>query len=89
MNSFYELNNRRLSTIRIKLQELTREKTKYNVEKLIQDIEFLQGELGHLSHTIAELNREINAQISTKLNLVRKYFLILKYLSTLFSYLEC
>ncbi len=72
MSSFYEMNNRRLSTIKTKLQELTREKTKYNVEKLIQDIDFLQGELGHLSHMIADLNKEINAQIYIKLNLVQK-----------------
>jgi hypothetical protein len=71
-SSFYEINNRRLSAIRIKLQELTRDKTKYNVEKLIQDIEFLQGELGHLSHMIADLNKEINAQIYIKLNLNAK-----------------
>lgn len=86
MSSFYEINNRRLSAIRIKLQELTREKTKYNVEKLIQDIEFLQGELGHLSHMIADLNKEINAQIYIKLNLVRKYFSFEIYFS---HFVEC
>jgi len=78
------MNNRRLSAIKSKLQELTREKTKYNVEKLIQDIDFLQGELGHLSHMIADLNKEINAQIYIKLNLVQKKNVFLpKYFSTI------
>ena len=72
MSSADENNHRRLSAIRNKLQELTRDKAKYNVEKLVQDIEFLQGELGHLSHTIADLNREINAEIYMKLTLVGK-----------------
>ena len=58
--------------IKSKLQELTREKSKYNLDKLTQDLEFLQSEMGHLSHSIADLNREIIHQISVKKNLVNK-----------------
>lgn len=64
--NFCEINNRRLSTIKAKLQELTREKTKYNVEKLTQDADFIQSEIVNLSHDIADLNKEINAQIANK-----------------------
>jgi len=88
------MNNRRLSAIRIKLQELTREKvfhqiknkisikkifffflfqTKYNVEKLTQDVDFLQSEIGHLSHAIADINKEINAQTYNKKALVIRF----------------
>ena len=62
--------------IKSRLQELTREKTKYNVEKLTHDLEFCQSEMGHLSHEIADLNRGIIHQINVKKNLVGKYFLI-------------
>jgi hypothetical protein len=65
-NSFPDINNRRVSAIKSKLQELTREKAKYNVEKLTQDVEFLQSEIGLLSHSIADINKEIIAQISNK-----------------------
>jgi len=59
-------NNRRLLAIKLRLQECTREKTKYNVEKLTQDLDFLQSEIGHLSHSIADINKEIIAQINIK-----------------------
>ena len=44
--------------------------TKYNVEKLTHDADFLQSEIGHLSHAIADINKDINAQISIKKTLV-------------------
>lgn len=59
-------NNRRLLTIKLKLQQLTREKAKYNAEKLTQDIDFLQSEIGHLSHAISDINKEINTYIYEK-----------------------
>lgn len=65
----------RLTFIKSKLQELTRDKSKYNMEKLTQDLEFLQREMGHLSHSIADLNREIIHQISLKKNLVNKFIM--------------
>jgi hypothetical protein len=40
------------------------------VEKLTQDSDFLQSEIGHLSHAIADINKEINAQTSIKKTLV-------------------
>lgn len=42
------------------------------MEKLTQDFEFLQSEMGHINHSIADLNREIIHQISVKKNLVNK-----------------
>ncbi|CAF0887077.1 unnamed protein product [Adineta ricciae] len=65
-NQINEANNRRLSVIRAELHQLTREKTKYNVEKLTQDIEFLHGEIELLTHGITEINQKINAQMRTK-----------------------
>ncbi len=40
------------------------------MEKLTQDSDFLQSEIGHLSHAIADINKEINAQTSIKKTLV-------------------
>ncbi|CAF0940953.1 unnamed protein product [Adineta ricciae] len=65
-NPVNEANSRRLSVIRAELHQLTREKTKYNVEKLTQDIEFLHGEIELLTHGITEINQKINAQMRTK-----------------------
>ncbi|CAF0994762.1 unnamed protein product [Rotaria sordida] len=64
--SLHEMNNRRLSAIKLKLQELTREKTKYDVEKLIQDADFLRNEIGHLTSAIADITKDIIAQTNTK-----------------------
>ncbi len=49
------------------------------MEKLVQDIDFLQSEIGHLSHAIADNNKEINAQIYIKKTLVNKEKRIFKY----------
>ncbi|UJR35065.1 hypothetical protein I4U23_027841 [Adineta vaga] len=65
-NSTNDANNRRLFAIKSKLHELTREKTKYNVEKLTHDIEFLHNDITNRTHEIAEINKEINAQTSIK-----------------------
>ena len=62
--------SRRLLTIKLSLQELTREKTKYNVEKLTHDGEFLKGEIDQLRQTIRSLNTDINTQIQIKRTLV-------------------
>ncbi|CAF3923242.1 unnamed protein product, partial [Rotaria magnacalcarata] len=65
-NSLNEMNNRRLSAIKLKLQELTREKAKYNDEKLKQDAEFLRNEIGLLNTAIVDISKEIIAQINIR-----------------------
>ncbi|CAF0882124.1 unnamed protein product [Adineta steineri] len=71
-NLVNETNNRLLHEIKLKLQELTREKTKYNVEKLTQDSDFLQSEIDHLNHAIGDINKQILTQTYTKKNLNAK-----------------
>ncbi|CAF4824416.1 unnamed protein product [Rotaria sp. Silwood1] len=71
-NSLDETNNHRLSAIKSKLQELTREKAKYNVEKLTQDADFLRNEISHLSSTVADITKEIIAQTNIKKTLNAK-----------------
>ncbi|CAF2765845.1 unnamed protein product [Rotaria sp. Silwood2] len=65
-------NNHRLSAIKLKLQELTCEKTKYNVDKLTQDADFLRNEIGHLSSAVADITKEIIAQTNIKKTLNAK-----------------
>ncbi|CAM4864827.1 unnamed protein product [Rotaria socialis] len=71
-NSLNEINNRRLSAIKLKLQELTREKAKYNDEKLKQDAEFLRNEIGLLNTAIVDISKEIIAQINIRKTLNAK-----------------
>jgi len=63
INSPRPTNERRLIEIRSRLHTLTREKTKYNVDKLNQDAQFLRGEIEHLSRAIREINETIRTQI--------------------------
>ena len=63
---------RRLIEIRSRLHTLTREKTKYNVDKLNQDAQFLRGEIEHLSRAIREINETIRTQIRQRRTLVKE-----------------
>lgn len=64
------INERRLNEIRTRLHILTREKTKYNLEKLNQDAQFLRGEMEDLSRTIRELSETIRTLIRQRRTLV-------------------
>jgi hypothetical protein len=59
------------------------------VEKLTQDVDFLQSEIGHLSHAIADINKEINAQTYNKKALVIRFIKNHLDIFYFYRYLEC
>lgn len=65
---------RRLNEIKSRLHTLTREKTKYNVDKLNQDFQFLQGEIKDVSRTIQEINETIRTKMRQRRTLVKKHW---------------